>query len=260
MQRPWLRLALGAAWLAALPAIASAQFPPPPPPPGARPPAPPPTVQDRWPEPAAPQRPAQAQQQPAQDGSPAQKPAAPRPPAQPANVVACNGVFAKDSTHLKLAIKYDSRNVAYTEVDGPEGTRLNASVLYPNDAKRRLEVLWNNDASRSDTSVIVITGQSQWVAPKGLKLGIPLAALEKANGRPFKLTGFGSDGTASVTDWQGGALTLLPGGCKMGVRLMPDRKTPEQARGAVMGDRELISNDPNLRAARPVIGEIVIGY
>lgn len=260
MQRPWLRFALGAALAAVLPAIACAQFPPPPPPPGARPAAPPPTVQDRWPEPAAPQRPAAVQEQPAQEAAPAKKPAAPRAAAPPANVVTCNGVFSKDSTHLNLAIKYDSRNVTYTEVDGPDGTRLNASVLYPNDAKRRLEVLWNNDASRSDTSVIVITGQSQWVGPKGLKLGIPLAALEKANGRPFKVSGFGSDGMAQVTDWQGGALTLLPGSCKMGVRLTPDRKAPEEARSALTGDRELISNDPNLRAARPVVGEIVVGY
>ena len=35
----------------------------------------------------------------------------PRPAA--ATAVACSGVFAKDSTHLKLAIKYDSRNITF---------------------------------------------------------------------------------------------------------------------------------------------------
>ena len=112
----------------------------------------------------------------------------------------------------------------FGEVDGPEGTKIKATILYPNEPKRRLEVIWNNDAARTDLSMVVINGQSQWAAPKGLKLGTPLAALEKINGRPFKLSGFDADGSASVLGWEGGALTSLPGGCKVGVRLAADSK------------------------------------
>ena len=175
-------------------------------------------------------------------------------------MVACNGVFAKDSAHLKLAIKFDSRNVVYGQVDGPDGTQINASILYPNDPKRRLEVLWNNEASRSDTSVIAINGKSQWSAPKGLKLGLAIAALEKSNGRPFKLSGFGKDRLASVLGWEGGALSSLPGGCKVGLRLIEDAKSPEDARNAVDGDKEFLSNDAGVRAVKPTVGEILIGY
>ena len=268
-----LRVSIAAGVLAGLTATASAQFPPPPPPPGGSAP-----VQDRWPETPPPvQRPTQTQPQsqrpaPAQPAQPrtappaddsAAAPAAPSRPraaAQPANAVACNGVFAKDSTHLKIAIKYDSRNLVFGQVDGPDGTKLDATVLYPNDPRRRLEVLWNNNGARADTSLIVINGQSQWSAPKGLKLGMPLAALEKANGKPFKISGFDSDGNASVAGWEGGALAAIPGGCKMGVRLTFDRKSPDDARTAVSGDKELLSNDASLRAVKPTIGEILIGY
>ena len=170
----------------------------------------------------------------------------------------CGGVFAKDSTHLKLAIKYDSRNIVFGEVDGPDGTRIKATILYPNDPKRRLEVIWNNDAARTDMSLIVINGQSQWVAPKGLKLGTPLAALEKINGRPFKISGFGADGSASVTGWEGGALTSLPGGCKVGVRLHGRRQGAGEARPR--GEKEMLSNDANLKAIKPTVAEILIGY
>ena len=244
--------------LAALPTVAAAQFPPPPPPPG----APPAAIQDRWPQPAQPQRPA-AQAQPQQPpAAPADPPAAAAPkskPAAPATAVACSGVFGKDSAHLKLAMRYDSRNVVFTEVDGPDGSKLNASVLYPNDPKRRLEVLWNNEASRSDTALVVINGQSQWTAPKGLKLGMPLAALEKANGRPFKLGGFGAEG-ASVTGWAGGALGALPGGCKVGIRLAAGRGVPADAVAGVAGEKELTSNDPAVKAVKPTVAEILIGY
>ena len=271
--------ALAAAMVAALPGMAAAQFPPPPATRSA-----PTAVQDRWPDPTRPppveqatppqpdparpqaqrpvRRPAAAETKPEQDLDRPAAPPRPRPPAPaaPANVVACNGVFAKDSTHLKLAIKYDSRNITYGQVDGPDGSKLNASIIYPNDPRRRLEVLWNNDASRSETSVIAINGRSQWAAPKGLKLGMPLAAIEKMNGRPFKLSKFGPDGAASVVGWEGGSLSTLPGGCKVGLRLIADKNAPDEARSAAGGDKELLSNDASLRELKPTITEILIGY
>jgi len=259
---------LAAAIVAALAGAASAQqFPPPPTAP---------TVQERWPDPprspaqrgaaanpqAAP-RPSQAAAPAAQEeplhepgGKPAAKPVVHAPP----NVVACSGVFAKDSTHLKLAVKYDSRNLVFGQVDGPDGTKIPGSILFPSDPRRRLEVLWANEGARADVQVISINGKSQWSAPRGLKLGLGVAVLEKMNGRPFKLSGFGADGAASVLGWEGGSLSTLPGGCKVGMRLFEDRKSPEAARKAVAGDKELMSNDAGLRSVKPTVGEILIGY
>jgi hypothetical protein len=157
-------------------------------------------------------------------------------------------------------MKYDSRNVVFDDVDGPDGSKIKASVLFPNDPKRRLEVVWNNDQARTDMSVISINGHSQWIAPKGLKLGLSVAALQKINGKPFKLGGFAADGSASVTGWDGGALSSLPGGCKVGIRLTADSKASPDARSAVSGDKELSSNDPNVLAVKPSIVEILIGY
>lgn len=209
-------------------------------------------------QPAAPRR--QAAPAATDDDAAAPKPAAPKPAANVANVVVCSGVFAKDSTHLKLALKYDSRNVTFGDVDGPDGSTIKASILFPNDPRRRLEVLWNNEGARSDTSIIAINGKSNWVAPKGLKLGLPLAAVEKLNGKPFKVGAFGTDGFASVLGWEGGALGSLPGGCKVGLRLAVDSKAPPDARSAVTGDKQFLSNDASLRAVKPSVAEILIGY
>jgi hypothetical protein len=168
-------------------------------------------------------------------------------------------VFAKDSAHLKLAVKYDSRNITYGQVDGPEGSKIPASILFPNDPRRRLEVMWVQEASRSETSLIAINGKSQWSAPKGVRLGLSLAALEKANGRPFKISGFDEQGGAGVAGWEGGALSNLPGGCKMGVRLNADPKSTAEARTTAAA-KEYLSNDPPVRALKPTIVEILIGY
>jgi hypothetical protein len=186
---------------------------------------------------------------------------APRPkPAEPARLVTCSGAFAKNSGHLRLAQAYGVHNVEFTEVSGDDGSTLMASVLFPTDPKRRLEVLWDDDTQRAGTRMMVIDGQSTWTAYKGIHLGLPLAALEKANGKPFKLMGFEKGGMAIVSDWNGGALGLLTDGCKVGVRLKPDPKAAAGTFEAAGSDKEFASGDPAIRAAKPTIGEIIVGY
>jgi hypothetical protein len=191
---------------------------------------------------------------------------APRPTAVAAapsapvpHAVACGGPFAKDSNHLRLVQVFQAKNVDYGEVAGAGGTRLNATILFPKDPKRHLEVLWENEAARSDTSLIVITGQSAWTGPKGLKLGLTLAALEKLNGKPFRLSGFDQADGSAVLDWQGGALDTLPGGCKVGIKFAPDRKAAADALAAAAG-KEFLSNDAKIRAVRATVAEIILGY
>jgi len=191
------------------------------------------------------------------------KPAAtaipPAEPAGPARNIACSGMWSKDASHIKLANVFKLDNVVFTDVAGPDSTKVMATVVFPKDPKRRLEVWWKNESSRSGLYLIVINGQSTWSVPKGLKLGLGLAAIEKLNGKPFKLQGFGKDG-GNTTDWDGGALAALPGGCKVGLKFAPDPKAPQAARDEVMVEREFESTDPAMRAARPLIAEIILGY
>ncbi len=186
--------------------------------------------------------------------------AAVKPVAPAAHTVACSGTFAKDSSHLKLAMAYDTKNVTFTDVEANGGTKVPASVLFPNDPKRRLEVWWSNPANRSDTYLIVIGGQSTWSAPGGMRLGLSLMQLEKLNRKPFKLKGFDKDGVATVSDWDGGALATLTGGCKSGVSLRADKKAAADAVSALTADKEYSSADQALRAVKPTVSEILIGY
>ncbi len=181
-----------------------------------------------------------------------------QPPAQPARTVTCGGTFAKDSSHLKLATAYKPENIVFTEVDASEGKKLMATVLFPKDPKRRLEVWWDNETSRSGTYLIVINGQSTWTAPKGLKLGLQVAQLERLNGKPFKLKGFGSGSEASVSDWQGGALQSIAGGCKVGVSMRADPKASADA--VERAGSELASTDAAVKAIKPAVAEIIVGY
>jgi hypothetical protein len=182
------------------------------------------------------------------------------PLAAGAKVVTCAGIFAKDSSHLKLAMAYETKNVTFTEVDATGGTKVPASVVFANDPKRRLEVWWSNPAARSETYLIVINGQSTWTAPGGMRLGLNIAQLEKLNHKPFKIKGFDKNGVASVSDWDGGVLAALPGNCKSGLSLRADPKAAADAVSALTADHEFNSSDPVIRAVKPSVSEILIGY
>jgi len=184
-----------------------------------------------------------------------------KPPARgPAfKAVACSGAFARDSSSLKLASIFDSKNITFTEVD-VSGTKVGATVVYPKDPKKRLEVWWNNSGNRSDIYLILINGQSSWSAPGGMRLGLTLAELEKLNHKPFKIKGFDKDKIATISDWDGGALATLQGGCKSGVNLRAGPKISEDTLAALSADNEYSSDDPALRAAKPTVSEILIGY
>jgi hypothetical protein len=181
-------------------------------------------------------------------------------PGKPARlVVACSGAFSKDSSNLKLAMVFDSRNVTFTDIDF-NGSKVGASILFEKDPKKRLEIWWSNPANRSGTYLILINGQSTWSAPGGLRLRLALPQIEKLNHKPFKLKGFDKDNVATVSDWDDGALATMPGGCKSGVSLQADPKAPADAIGALPADHEYSSTDSALRAVKPTISEILIGY
>ena len=177
----------------------------------------------------------------------------------PPLVIACSGAFARDSHHLKLTMTYDPKNVDFGEVDAGPGKSM-ASIIYPHDPKRRLEVWWADMDKRKDLYLIAISGLSTWTGPGGLRLGISLADLEKLNRKPFKLRGFDRDKTAPVSDWDQGALAALPGGCKAGVFLTAETKAPPEVLGALSADSEFSSADDAVRAVRPSVTEILIGY
>jgi hypothetical protein len=219
------------------------------------------------PQQPAPQRPPQAAAPQPHTPAPAEAPrAAAKPkPARAAapHAIACSGTFGKESSHAKLAAAFGNNNVTWTQVDGPDSTKLNASVLFARDAKRRLEVLWSNEEARSDIQIIAINGQSTWTAPKELRLGLTVAALEKLNGKPFMLKGFKGDSGGLVTSWENGALDKLPGGCRVGVRFAPDPKAPPPPEGetdVLTSDKDYLSNAPGFKASSPKISEILIGY
>jgi hypothetical protein len=108
-------------------------------------------------------------------------------------------------------------------------------------------------------STVLVRGDSQWSGPKGLHLGSALADVEAANEKPFKLGGFDWDYGGYVTDLNRGKLAKIKGKCTLGIRLgIPENGGPVVE--SIEGERALISTDPAVMAAKPVVQELSIGW
>ena len=70
-------------------------------------------------------------------------------PAVAADVIDCKRTFSRDTTHAALVQAFGAGNVTFGEIAGPEGTTDTASVLFPRNARRRLEVVWHDAQARA---------------------------------------------------------------------------------------------------------------
>ncbi len=167
---------------------------------------------------------------------------------QPALTIDCeNPTFA---SHERLVAAFGKDNATVIEEPGPKGMAPNVkSVVYPKDPKRRLEARWQDGGKRARPFAFTFEKPSQWVAPLGVRIGSTLEELEKIDGKPFGIAGFGGllDGMVSFS----GTLDKLPGGCSLGGNMEPTAKLPKRTMDKISGDDGFQSSNPVMRQAKP---------
>ena len=174
-----------------------------------------------------------------------------------ANVMTCDWPVKKTDTAESLLATYKSY-AQVTTIPGAEGTEEKGVVLYGNDPRRKVEILFFDEAM-TEVSSVLVRGDSQWSGPKGLHLGSALADVEAANEKPFKLSGFDWDYGGYVTDLERGKLARIKGKCTLNLRFgIPENAGP--VADSIVGERTLVSNDPAVMAARPVIQEMSVAW
>jgi hypothetical protein len=185
--------------------------------------------------------------------APAERAAAPR-------VIKCEGPFGRNASHADLVKAFGNGNVVYQDIDGAEGEKIKASVLFPNDAKAKLEVIWDDEKARRGP-MIRAKDQSAWASANGIRIGMAIADIEKMNGKPFILSGFDWEYGGRVKDWQGGELAKpLPGGCTVGVEFVHPEDAPEASLTKVSGDGDFRSDNADMRAVEPYVAVLTISY
>lgn len=170
------------------------------------------------------------------------------------------------ATPQNLEQHFGARNYVFRDLDEGEGFMTPGAILFPHDPQRALAVLWT-DSTRTKTLSIhpwqdhydpALSARSLWHARLGIRFGTSLRELERLNGRPFILSGFGWDYSGTAYDWRGGKLQAALSGsqCRVLVRLsQPPSNQPQ-----LLGDRPLCSNRRDLQALNPRVGEWLVAF
>ncbi|MGJ4893449.1 hypothetical protein ACQR2B_08285 [Bradyrhizobium oligotrophicum] len=172
--------------------------------------------------------------------------------------ITCSSPVAATDSANSLKQRYGDEAVVQ-DLPGAEGETYKGLVLFPRAMDRRIEVGFIDDkvATVSGLTLRDTAKTSRW-SVAGITIGASLAAVQKANGKPFVVSGFGWDYGGFVTDFRNGTLgRILPGGCSVTVRFGRDKDAPR----ALSGDGVKVSSDnPALVKFAPVVTEIGINF
>lgn len=180
-------------------------------------------------------------------------------PETPRHVLACDGVFGKDTTHAKLAAEFGPKNVVFRDAD-EAGRKDKATVLFDDDPTRRAVIFWRDQPAKANPAVIAVGAPSTWIGPGGIHNGLPLKEVEKLGGGAFKLTGFDGRNPGLASSFKG-ALGAPAGGCALQVRFEAGIANPLPEKfAAITGDKNVVSSNPLMRRARPQVSEWMVIY
>ncbi len=110
------------------------------------------------------------------------------------------------TTREDLVRLYGAENVIDRDVDVGEGDTEAGTVLFPNDPKHTIEILWQDHYKKANPSRVTISGKTnRWHAVHDISLGTSYSELERLNGRPSPVS-WGTDQGSVVMSWNGGLL------------------------------------------------------
>lgn len=193
---------------------------------------------------------------------------APKAPEATDMTITCGAPLAWDATEESLKAQFGAENVEYLDLGGPEGTELFGTRVFAKDAKKTFSVLWADEDKRANPSSVEISqvwsedGESvtnpEWASGDGVKVGMSIEEVEKINGKPFKLSGFGWDYGGNALNWDGGKLQPADD-AKCGIAVSFNQ-TAEEPAESTYGDKEIVSNDKDVVASKPVVWRYSVYY
>ncbi|MEP9379815.1 hypothetical protein ABLE91_24095 [Aquabacter sp. CN5-332] len=180
-------------------------------------------------------------------------------PDAPPRVFECKGPWAPNTTDINIMADFGQQAISHTEVMQPDGSMAPGSVLLANEPKLRVDIAWADAIGYSVPTRVAFTEETRW-SVAGVTIGTSIADVEKANGRPFRMVGFGGNNGGVVMDWRGGQLANLAGPCRLGVQFSISALASNAAQARASGPKVFSSSDPAIRALSPTVGLFWVNY
>jgi hypothetical protein len=179
------------------------------------------------------------------------------------------GPITAATTHADLDTLFGKENVrdgGFENSDLPEA----ATVVLGNDTSAALAITWDKEhASNIHICFGTQTGPCRWRTASGIRIGLPLAELQKLNEKSFQVAGFGSEGEGTVVSWRHGMLEEDPSACgHLVVRLTPAFEldgrplTKEESNllKQLQGDKPLSSNYLPVLELNPIVSGLELQF
>lgn len=169
------------------------------------------------------------------------------------------------SSEAELKKIYGRKNVRSSRISLGEGEYEPGTVIFPNNPLKRIEILWKDARRKRSPKLVQLTGEkSVWQTPQGITLGTRLKDLERLNGRPFLLAGFGWDYEGTVISWENGKLAKVFGKeNRLGLLRLSDRtgsRVSEKEMDSVRGDGNFPSDNRVMRKINPKVYQIIVEF
>lgn len=151
-----------------------------------------------------------------------------------------------------LAAYGDSARVE--EIYLVEGMTGEGVVIFPDNPRNRMEVYWDSEIDPVRPVLIRISGEgTDWKTIENITVGTSIAEVEKVNGKPFSLFGFGWDYGGRATNWNEGKLNN-------NLSLQFGYTSEDEAPEGIFGDVELSSDTPALTPMGVVVTSLELSF
>jgi hypothetical protein len=170
------------------------------------------------------------------------------------------GAVTKSTTRAQLASIYGKANVKDAEISGPEGTTFQGTIVYPKKPAESFEIIWVDPKTKRKPELARISdAKTKWKTTHGITIGTSLKTIEKLNGKPLTLNGFGWDYGGGIISWNGGKLAKeCYGKLLLTFDARGTEKLPQNEASTIMGEREVKSDSPVMRKLEVRVQELTL--
>ncbi len=176
------------------------------------------------------------------------------------DILQCTDLQGLEKKYGKANIKKDGK------VETGEGS-FDATLLYPGTEKE-VEIYWKDEKTYKKIQDVVVkadideNGEAKslrpWESRLGLRLGMKLSDVVKANGKSFTITGLGWDLGGNVVSWEGGKLADKNVNIRFNDYSNNMGGLTENEYNSIIGDKEFDVSQPSLKKLNPTVSELSV--
>jgi uncharacterized protein (DUF1330 family) len=165
-----------------------------------------------------------------------------------------------------LVKKYGTENIEKkATVTTGEGS-FEVTKLYPNTVKE-VEIYWKDGKEYKKIQDALARLQlsddkpllgSPWASKSGIRLGMKLSEVIKANGKTFTITGLGWDLGGMVVSWEGGTLGTRNINVRFDDYSTNNGGLSSEQYADISGDREFDVNHPSIQKLNPIVSQVSV--